>query len=1049
LTLTGDAQAAETGRGRVFSIAPGAPFLKILARSLVDGELIPGFVPRADPLLLADVTIYLPTRRAARALGAEFIDAFGGRASLLPVIRTLGDGDADEFDFSALETGLPDLAPPIGDLERRLHLARLVRSWTNALSQANRALFKDEDIAVPSSAADAIRMAGDLARLMDSMATEEVGWQALEGLAGEAPGDDISGRWAQWWNYTLHFLKVVTEYWPQFLLEAGRSDPARHRGSLLDLRTQRLAAGAARGPVIAAGSTGSIPATARLIAAIARLKQGAVVLPGVDLDLDDASWEMLTRPDVADGAASTHPQHGLARLLKAIGIGRGDIAELGRGERDPRMGLIGKALLPAARTGQWAGAAESRAAGSAGQTALVEAPDNRLEALAIAIALRETLEEAGRTAALVTPDRVLAQRVSAELSRFGIAIDDSAGTPLSASRPAAFARLVLSACCGPADPVTLAALVKHPVLCGAPGSRESRIARMFELAALRDAIIVPRPGVLADAARSAFAAHDRNPHAPAEVRDCLPDERQAVIAMGAFLDAALSPLLTLVAAGGVAPVAGVIEALRLSVAGLISGARETAWFSMPGASELQRIFDAFSAMEMPADPEVRLEIEPGESPEIFDALITGETVRAIRSHHPRLAILGPLEARLQHFDRIILGGLNEGTWPGQARNDPFLNRPMKSGIGLSTPERRIGQAAHDFQQLSGPGDVIYTRSLRAEGAPTVASRWLQRLTVVAGETAAKAMRAAGARYVSMAEGLDRPHGERAGRVARPNPKPPVELRPAGLSVTDIETWIRDPYAIHARHILGLRPLPPLEREADALMRGQLYHAILARHVTGGDHSLAGLEAIARAVFAENNVPPEVAATWLPRFMAVARLFVDWEAGRRDAVTASHCEVSGRIAVADTGFTLRGRADRIDDMADGTLSVIDYKTGLKPSVNQARTLSPQLALEGRMAELGAFALPPGRKIGDLAYVRLRKGDRLRVDHVCNGQKPIDPRELAATAWSQLQQLIVKFQDPGWGYISRRAPSHEGDVSGDYDHLARVREWSSGDPENDDA
>ncbi len=203
------------------------------------------------------------------------------------------------------------------------------------------------------------------------------------------------------------------------------------------------------------------------------------------------------------------------------------------------------------------------------------------------------------------------------------------------------------------------------------------------------------------------------------------------------------------------------EALRLALAALVTG-REQTFFGLAGAIELQRLFDSFSAMDPAGEPSLLLEIAPDEFPDIFDALIATETVRDVRAHHPRLAILGPLEARLQHFDRIILGGLNEGGWPGQARNDPFLNRPMKAEIGLSTPERRIGQAAHDFQQLSGLGEVIYTRSLRAEGAPTVASRWLQRLAVVAGEQGAKRMRAAGSRYLALAQAVDETEAAKGG-----------------------------------------------------------------------------------------------------------------------------------------------------------------------------------------------------------------------------------------------------------------------------------------------
>jgi ATP-dependent helicase/nuclease subunit B len=366
---------------------------------------------------------------------------------------------------------------------------------------------------------------------------------------------------------------------------------------------------------------------------------------------------------------------------------------------------------------------------------------------------------------------------------------------------------------------------------------------------------------------------------------------------------------------------------------------------------------------------------------------------------------------------------------------------MRAGMGLSTPERRIGQAAHDFQQLSGQAEVIYTRSLRSGNAPTVASRWLQRLMVVAGEGESARMRAAGGRYIALAKAADG-SAAKAGRVARPNPKPPVEMRPAGLSVTEIETWIRDPYAIHARHVLDLHPLPPLERKADPMLRGQIYHQILAKFVMGaaGPREDTRMEAIARAVFEEYNVPKEVAATWLPRFMAIARLFVTWEDGRRGNIASSHCEISGRIEV--DGFRLRGRADRIDILAGGNLSIIDYKTGMKPSTKQARSLSPQLALEGKMAMLGAFGALHEKPVAELLYVRLRAGEVLKVDDICGGKDPVDPAELIDGAWEQLQGLITGFRNRDQGYLSRRAPSHEGDLDGDYDHLARVREWASG-------
>ncbi len=512
---------------RVFSIPPGAPFLKVLALALIDGSLVPGFVPANDPLLLPTATIYLPTRRAARALSAEFIDAFGGKAALLPVIRTLGDGEADEFDFTAGEEAACELPPPIGDLERRLHLARLVRGWTGALAQSTRDLFGDEDIVIPSSASEAIRMSGDLARLIDAMETEEIGWEKLALIDGQPGPDDTPERWAQWWNLTLKFLDIVRRHWPDFLRERQRSDPASHRGRLLGMRTTRLLRHGSKGPVIAAGSTGSIPATSRLIQCIAGLSNGAVVLPGLDTNLDGDVWEALCAGDAQDGtlALCTHPQYGLARLLRAIGIDRREVVEIGHTDRAARMRMIGRAMLPAGSSERWA--IRGQAPADAQGIVLMEAPNGRMEALSIAIALREALETPGKTAALVTPDRMLAQRVAAELGRFGIAIDDSGGTPLRAAPPATLARLALAACAAairrarrPRDAGGLDEASGN--LRFAATGASARIARLFELAVLRDAIIVPQPGGLEAAAKAALAAHDSNPHAPAEVREMAP-----------------------------------------------------------------------------------------------------------------------------------------------------------------------------------------------------------------------------------------------------------------------------------------------------------------------------------------------------------------------------------------------------------------------------------------------------------------------------------------------------------------------------------------------
>ncbi|MEC9344518.1 MAG: PD-(D/E)XK nuclease family protein, partial [Pseudomonadota bacterium] len=326
------------------------------------------------------------------------------------------------------------------------------------------------------------------------------------------------------------------------------------------------------------------------------------------------------------------------------------------------------------------------------------------------------------------------------------------------------------------------------------------------------------------------------------------------------------------------------------------------------------------------------------------------------------------------------------------------------------------------------------------------------------EESRAAMLAAGQRYLELARALDRHEGQGGHppvkRAVRPCPRPPVELRPTRLSITEIETWIRDPYAIHARRVLGLRPLEPLEREADPALRGTVYHAILARFVTerpAGETAAAAeqrLSALAKTVFASHRVPGEVAASWLPRFLKIGRLFIAWEAERAGQVEQSLCEVKGEIEVGPDGFVLRGRADRIDRTADGAITILDYKTGLTPSAKQARIFSPQLSLEGRMAELGAFGPEAARPVGELAYVRLRAGDRLRVDSIAGGREKIDARDLAERAWQEPERLVAAYRHREQGYLSRYAVMQEGEVGGDYDHLARVREWSLGEAESED-
>src|SRR5580692_12487546 len=279
---------------RVFSVPVSAPFLRTVIAALVDGRLVDGFEARSDPAALAQATFYLPTRRAGRMAREIFLDVLNMDAAVLPRIVALGDIDEDELAF-AEETeqyggAAPlDVAPKLREIDRRLTLARLVAAWAKSPVSAP---------LVVGGPASTLALAGDLARLMDDMVTRGVGWDALDGL--------VPDQLDKYWQYSLEFLRIARQTWPAHLEEIKKIEPAARRDLLIEAEAKRLTAHH-DGPVIAAGSTGSMPATAKFLHVIARLPQGAVVLPGLDIDLDDEAWQSIGGVKDAQGKFTTQP----------------------------------------------------------------------------------------------------------------------------------------------------------------------------------------------------------------------------------------------------------------------------------------------------------------------------------------------------------------------------------------------------------------------------------------------------------------------------------------------------------------------------------------------------------------------------------------------------------------------------------------------------------------------------------------------------------------------------------------------------------------------
>jgi ATP-dependent helicase/nuclease subunit B len=1019
---------------RVFTIPASAPFLPTLIAALNSGQL--GFEFARDPLKLAATTLYLPTRRACRLARDAFLDVLAGDAAVLPRIVAIGDIDEDEIAFAEAAAGalaaealtFPEALDP---LERRLLLAQMVMKWAASAKVRG----AEGSRLVAETPAAACTLADDLARLIDDMTMRGVPWTGLDHL--------VDAEFDKYWQLTLEFLKLARDAWPKILNAHRAIEAVERRDHLIKAEAARLAA-KKDGPVIAAGSTGSIPATAELIATIARLPHGAVVLPGLDTNLDEASWKLIG----SDPPAPSHPQFAMQALLARIGIARDAVTPLA--EPCGREWLVSEAMRPAATTEMWRKHAcdadfQVHVDAALKSMTVIEAAHAEEEALAIAVALREAVEH-GKTASLVTPDRALGRRVLAALQRWNITAEDSGGDALADTPAGVFARLAAEAALEGLPPVSLLALLKHPLLRLGLGDHErDRALTALERAILRG----PRPrrgsrGLTH--ALSAFRATKDKLHPSDPRRDVSDRALDAAADLLVRLTNAVTPLESLGRAP--LPLAVLAERHRTVLAALAHDGGDAAVFNGADGSRLAIAFDDLAASTAAAE----LLVDPSDYVELFTAALAGRVVRRQPRAGARIRIFGLLEARLTKSDRIVLGGLVEGTWPPESRSDAWLSRPMRLNLGLDLPERRIGLTAHDFAQLLGAPEVIITLAAKVGGAPTVPSRFIQRLAAVAGERWDEAI-ARGSTYLAFARELDRPE-QPPQPAPRPAPTPPLAARPTGLSVTDIEHWLRDPYTIYAKHILRLKPLDSVDAEPGAAERGTFIHAAIGRFTDLYKEALpadpvAALIALGREHFGELEDFPEARAFWWPRFERIVRWFAGWEIERRPAIAAIDAEIKGKheIIWPEGSFTLRGVADRIERQADGRYVIFDYKTGSARTEKQVRTgLAPQLTLEAAILREGGFPNIPGGSVKDIAYVLLKGGEPPGDTRVLSFKEGSADSH-AERALEKLKQLAKSFANESMPYYSLVHPMWS-TYYGAYDHLARVKEWSSVGRDDDD-
>ena len=985
----------------LFEIPAHRPFLPDLARGVLR---LAGDDP--DPAALARVSVFLPTRRAARALREAFLRESGREAMLLPRLRALAGLSTEDAEELSLPV-LLDLPPAVEPARRLARLSHAVMRIPPTFGG-------------PDTPDKAWRLAAELARLLDEVALEGRDPAAIPGL--------VAGDLARHWELTHRFLVAIIEDWNDWLERQGLMDIGPRRVAALRAQTEAWRTAPPADPVIVAGigAGGTIPAAVALLRAVARLPRGAVVLHGAGEAVPPDMWGMLDE-------APSHPLHGTAALLRNLDATAGDLRPWPGTEAagdDPlalRAEVLARALRPEPAIACWQEREPDRWRPALPGLDLLTAPDEAGEAAAIALLLREALETPGARAALVTPDRDLAHRVQVELLRHGVLADDSAGQPLATTPAGAFLRLVARMVEERFAPVPLLAVLKHPLCAGGMARGDwARAARDLERAALRG----PRPAPgLAGLRAALIPARDG---AGRDRAAALLDALEAALGDFAELGVAPRPPADLLAAH-----LDAAEALAATDAGdggaRLYGGEE----GEPLATHLASLGPAMAEL-----PPLRADAWPA----LFDALMEGPLAPGVRrvrgrkgASHPRVQILGLLEARLQSFDRVVLGALEESVWPLATDPGPWMSRPMRREFGLPAPECRVGRVCSDFvlSALAAPRATL-SRARKRAGSPTVAARWLTRIETFLGGQGLVGLETSPA--AGWASKLDMPEAARP--CARPAPNPPVAARPRRLSVTDVWLLKSDPYAWYAKRVLRLSPLEALDADADAAEYGNLVHGMVAEwlRLCGGDPWCADaathFEAATEIALTEVAPRPGLVAYWRPRLARIAEFVLTTERARGH-VRERRAEVAGELAL-DCGVTLHGRADRVDILQDGALAILDLKTGTPPSGAQmADGRAPQLPLEAAMAARGAFAGIAALPVAELSHWHVSGGWEAGAVHDFR-PKGGSLEEVTEDTLIQVEALARAFLLSGRPFLARPHPARA-PKGGEYDHLSRIREW----------
>lgn len=986
----------------IVAIPAAKPFMDVLAH-----RLLAEYAAVTEPF--CRVLVLLPSRRACRSLREALLRASGGKPMLLPSIQPLGEVEEDEFFFAdpALAREAAMLPPAVSVSQRRFVLARLIR------------LHYSSAIRIPSFP-QSLLLADALGELIDEIYRDNA---SIEGLEALVPSD-----FAAHWQLTHAFLQKLTASWREYLNANGLSDRVQRQHRLIHMLTRHWQENPPAHPVIAAGSTGSMPAVRSLLGVIARMPQGRVVLNGLDDSADEKEWESLP---------PSHPQFMTAQLLQSLGVTRAQVGEMDdvsvqHSAPPERTVLLRETMRPAATLPAWQHVAlNAQEAMHSLHSHTCQTPDE--EAQLVALLLREALETQGKTAALVTRDRTLARRVVSRMQRYGVELDDSAGTPLASMPAACFLRLVADFAVSGAAPVALLSLLKHPYCrLAMPAAQIRSLTRRLETKALRGVRAASGIGGLHD-----YVMKHHGDDAP--LQTLLQRLDQASAPMFALFARTHAPLDELI-------MAHVACAEQLAEADDEAGSQRL-WSCREGDMLAGIVQESLEhAHEASGDETGKHDhghIDPALYPDFFEHSLLGYRYRALHSLHPRLAILSPIEARLQHFDRVILGGMNEGSWPPEPQHSPWLNRAMRKAIGFADFEQRTGQSAHDFCQLALSREVFITRSAQGTESPLQPSRWLVRMDALLHKLQGRPL-AGDRRYYHYLAHLRSPKS--CEPLQPPAPCPPVALRPKHYSVSDIETLMRNPYRIYAHRVLGLRPLDDIDMLPDASHFGQILHEACDDFTERFPQALPDdvrdeLLASGRRAFEPWWDQPVVRSYWWPRFCDMAAQLAEYELRKRPLVARVFGEVDAQLTLLVSGhdMVIRTRMDRVERLPDGAWNIVDYKTGTPPKNPEvASGVASQLPLGGLVLSNGEvppeIAAFPRSDVRSLSYLKLAGAEQKSDEEVIK-----DPHARIAEAKVGVTALLEAFMRAEQPYYAVPIPEREKTSDDGYAHLIRRDEW----------